>query len=85
VPGRVDHLHVEFASEISKLRAPLLNLLQHSLVLPTRDAPLGTGRALSLERALRWRCRDRLMRRFALLGHIVATDACLLNLSPSKA
>jgi hypothetical protein len=64
---------------------PLLNLLQHSLVLPTRDAPLGTGRAPSLERALRWRCRDRLMRRSALLGHIVATDVCLLNLSSSKA
>src|SRR5215831_12739673 len=37
---------------IGVLIEPLLNLLQHILVLPTRDAPLGASRALSLERAV---------------------------------
>ena len=30
---------------------PLLNFLQHGFMLPSRDAPLGAGRALSLQRA----------------------------------
>jgi hypothetical protein len=32
---------------IGVLIEPLLNLLQHILVLPTRDAPLGASRARS--------------------------------------
>src|SRR5262245_65482737 len=37
---------------IGVLIEPLLNLLQHILVLPTRDAPLGASRALNLECAV---------------------------------